>query len=131
MSTSPDRTKIARIGLVLMGLSLLLGARILGLLPVVLSIFLPRFRVLGWWLTVVMTVLVLAVAAGGLFYMATNWSKFIFEQRTQTLYATGVISMALMSCGVTLYGLLAPGTRRAVERRTLEVAPHAFDEPLK
>lgn len=126
-TVSPDRTKLARIGLTLMGISFLLGAKPLGLLPVALGLFLPTFRILGWWLTVVLTVALLAITVGTAIFVAGTWSTAYAQAPGQMQFVVALIGLCVAGAAMALVGLLSPGTRRAVERRTLAVAPHAFD----
>lgn len=124
--SSPDRTALARVGLVVVAISLFAGRSPVGLLPLVLSLMLPRFRVLGWWITVVLTTLLTAVTVGAaVFLLRTSGGA----ASGPVLYAAACMAGTLVGCGLSLVGLLSPGTRRAVEQRTLEVAPGAFTPP--
>jgi hypothetical protein len=127
--TRPDRTRIAQVGLALIAVTLFLGnSPILGLLPATISFFLPKFRVLGWWLTVVLSLAFCAITVGGAIYLGRNWSTAVFEDSYRAYLSAGLMALMLLGCGLTFFGLLSKGTRNAVERRTLEIAPHAFDD---
>lgn len=129
MAEAADRSGVARLGLAAVAVCLFLGnVPLTGLLPATLAVFVPRFRIIGWWMTVVVTLLLASVMTGGVVYLARNWSAAVFEAPGLARWSMGLMVGTLVGCLVALTGLLAPGTRRAVERRTMEVAPHAFDE---
>lgn len=128
----PDRTRFAQVGLALIAASIFLGnVPIVGLLPATISFLLPRFKVLGWWLTVVLVMLFLCVTVGGAVYLTRNWNVSMFESAYLTRLTAALMAVMIIGCLLALFGLLSPGTRRAVDRRTLEQYPHAFDEPSR
>ena len=124
----PDRIRIAQLGLALIAVSSFFGnAPVIGLLPAIIAFFLPRFRVLGWWLTVVLVLVFTTITAGGAVFLARNWSTAAFEARNLAILSAVLMSLMLVGCAIAFVGLLSRGTRNAVELRTLEIAPHAFD----
>lgn len=127
---APDRTRFAQVGLALIAASIFLGnVPMVGLLPAAISFLLPKFKVLGWWLTVVLVVLLLCVTVGGAIYLYQNWNVAVFESAYLARLTAVLMAVMLVGCGLSLFGLLAPGTRRNVDQRTLAQYPHAFDEP--
>lgn len=126
--TPADRTRIAQLGLALVAACLFLGnSPVTGLVPAVLSFLVPRFRIIGWWSTVVLTLLLASVSAGALVYLMRQWSTAVFEDASLAWWSLTLIGLTLLGCLVTLAGLLAPGTRRAMEARTTSMYPGAFD----
>lgn len=117
-----DLSRLASIGLLILAISLFTGRSPVGLLPMVMSLFVMRFRILGWWLTVVFVVAVGAIAVGAVVFVLRRYGI-----TPEAYYSLGVMCGSLVGCTMALVGLLAPGTRRAMEARTLEKAPHAFD----
>lgn len=111
-----------------MGLSVLVGGKLIGLLFVLLAIFVPRFRVLGWWLTVVVVALVLATSVGTGIYLAGHFGELRATSAMMTWQSVGQVGFCALGSVLALLGLVARGTRRAVEARTVAVAPGAFEE---
>lgn len=117
-----DLSRIASVGLLVLAVSLLTGKSCFGILPLFVSLFVARFRVLGWWLTVVMVVAVGAIAIGGMVFVLREYGV-----GANAWYSLGVMGGSLLGCCISLVGLLAPGTRRAVEERTVASVPGAFE----
>ncbi|MFN4244071.1 MAG: hypothetical protein ACK4PI_12650 [Tepidisphaerales bacterium] len=127
-SPPADRARLAQLGLALVAVCLFFGnTPVTGLVPAALSFFVPRFRVIGWWVTVVLVLLLASVSLGGLVYLLRQWSAASFEDPALAWWSLGLMSGTLLGCLLTLVGLLAPGTRRAMEARTTAAYPHAFD----
>lgn len=130
-SSPPDRIGIARLGLMGMSLGFVLSAQPEARMPWVpagilflLALLVPRFKVLGWWLTVVFATFVTAISTG----IGLNFLRAMLTGQSASWLLRVVILTAVVSLSgvIALFGLFSRGTRAGVERRTNAAMPGTF-----